>query len=124
MKKLYLLLAISGIFLTACTKGDYIPVQVDPYEWMRTHDKGIVAYVDYSNGNYIVDTYNGFTVVESWDGSSPREYDHQYAYFDSRGLQSIYNHSGNYFSKGRIIDSWLSWNEALYILEDLRFNVY
>jgi hypothetical protein len=124
MKKLYFLVVLSAIFLTACSKRDYIPVEVDVREWMRTHDEGVVAYVDFSTGNYIVETYNGYSVVESWDGSVPREYEYQYAYFSSRGVQSIYNRSGNYFSKGRIVESWLSWSEALYIIDDMRYNRY
>lgn len=124
MKKLYLIIPLAVLLFTACTKRDYIPVEVNPHEWMRTHDRGIVALVDYSTGNYIVDTYNGFAVVENWDGYAPSEYDEQYAYFDSRGIQTIYNYSMDYFSKGRIVENWLSWSDAMYILDDLRYTKY
>ena len=105
--------------LASCTKTDLLPANIDVNEFMRTRESGTVAYVDYYTGNYIVDTYRGFAVIESWGSAAPREYDEQYAYFSSRGLQTIYNYSGNYFSDGRIVDSWLTWSDAVYILDDL-----
>ncbi len=119
MKRFYLIPLCFVLFLAACSKRDYVPREVDPYDWMRTHDEAVVAYVDFYTGNYIVETYNGFSVVESWDGIAPREYDYEYAYFDNRGLQTIYNHAGNYFTKGRVIESWLTWSDALYVLDQI-----
>jgi hypothetical protein len=124
MKKLYVLFALTAILLTACTKKDYVPVQVDPTAWMRSHDQGIVAYVDYSTGNYIVETNEGYSVIESWGNYTPQENDREYAYFGSRGVQTIYNRSGNYFTEGKVVDSWLSWSEARYLLDDLGYNSY
>jgi len=122
MKKLYFLIPVLALAFAACTKRDYIPAEVDVRQWMRTHDRGVVAYIDYSTGNYIVDTYEGYSVVESWDRSMPIENDHTYAYFNSRGVQSIYNVSGDYFSKGRVVDHWLTWNEAIWLLDDLKWS--
>jgi hypothetical protein len=124
MKKLYLLLALTVILFSACTKRDYIPVQTNPAEWMRSHEEGVIAYVDFSTGNYIVETYEGYTVIESWGHYTPREYDYEYANFSSRGVQTIYNRSGDYFTEGRVVDSWLSWSDALYVLEDLNYQGY
>lgn len=120
MKYLYLIL-IATVTLTACSKRDYYPDRPDEYDWMRTHERGVVAYVDNYTGNYIVDTYNGFAVIESWGGIIPRTYDEEYAYFSNRGLQTIYNRQGNYFGKGRIVDSWLTWSDALYVLDELSY---
>ena len=119
----YALPCIIGIILfSACTKSDYYTAPPrDEYEWMRTHEKGSVAYVEYRTGNYIVETYNGYSVIESWGGTTPREYDQEYAWFSNRGVQSIYNFDGNYYTKGRIIDTRLSWQDALYILDQLNY---
>jgi hypothetical protein len=119
MKRLYILALLSVVVLTACSKRSYY--EMDEYEWMRTHERGTVAYVDSYTGNYIVETYNGFSVIESWDGITPRTYDDEYANFSSRGVQTIYNYSGNYFSKGRVVESWLTWSDALYILDDINY---
>ena len=123
MKKLYILPALIVMLFTACTKRDYVPVQTDPVDWMRSHDEGIVTYVDYNTGNYIIETYEGYTVVESW-GNSPRENDRVYAYFSSRGVQTIYIRSGNYFTEGRIVESWLSLSDAFYVLDELGYGGY
>ncbi|MBL7700473.1 MAG: hypothetical protein JNK79_20070 [Chitinophagaceae bacterium] len=119
MNKIYIFTVLIIVLFTSCTKRDYVPVEVDPYQWMRTHDEGIVSYVDYYTGNYIIETYEGYTVVESWGSYTPREYDREYAYFNSRGVQTIYNRSGDYFTKGRIVESWLSLSDAFYVLDQL-----
>jgi hypothetical protein len=125
MKKIYILTAFIAVLFTACTKRDYIPpTQMNPVDWMRSHDEGIVTYVDHTTGNYIIETYEGYTVVESWDGYSPREYEREYAYFSSRGLQTIYNRSGDYFKQGRIVESWLSLSDAFDVLDQLSYNGY
>ena len=124
MKKLYVFTALLAVLFTACTKRDYIPTQVNPNDWMRTHDEGIVTYVDYYTGNYIIETYEGYTVIETWGEYTPHEYDREYAYFGSRGVQTIYNRSGNYFTKGRVVESWLSLSDAFAILDELSYNNY
>lgn len=122
MKKLYIFTSLIIILFTACTKRDYVPVELDPYQWMRTHDEGIVSYVDYYTGNYIIETYEGYSVIESWGDYTPREYDREYAYFGNRGVQTIYNRSGNYFTQGRVVESWLSLSDAFYVLDQLGYN--
>jgi hypothetical protein len=121
MKRILLLSFLSVILLSACTKRDYVDRPVDPAQWMRTHDKGIVAYVDYYTGNYVIDTYGGFSVIESFSGYTPREYDEEYAYFGNRGLQTIYNWNGNYFTNNRVVDSWLTWSDAMYVLDQISY---
>ncbi len=121
MKRLLLLSFLAVMLLSACTKRDYISSPIDPYEWMRTHEKGVVAYVDYYTGNYIVDTYNGYAVIESFGGYVPREYDQEYAYFSNRGMQTIYNWSGDYFTSKRVVDSWLTWWDAMYVLDRISY---
>lgn len=122
MKKLFIFLPLLALLLAACSKKDYIPLEVNVNEWMRTHDHGIVAYVDYETGNYIVESFSGYSVIEPWENVTPVENDHEYAYFNNRGVQTIYNRSGNYFTKARIVDSWLSWSEAMYVLDELYYN--
>lgn len=119
MKRLYIFAALSVILLSACSKKDYY--EVDEYEWMRTHEEGTVAYVDTYTGNYIVETFDGFSVIESRDGSIPQKFDRAYAHFSSRGLQTIYNYHGNYFSTARIVETWLSWSDALYVLDRISY---
>jgi len=125
MKKLYILLPLVVLLFTACSKRDYYnEPEVNIADWMRSHDHGVVAYVDYATGNYIIETHSGYSVIENWGGVSPREFDDAYAYFSNRGVQTIYNYTGNYFTKGMVVESWLSWSDALYIIDDLRYQGY
>lgn len=121
MKLFYFLLIASSLVLSSCTKQVIVPDNIDVNEWMRTHEQGEVAYVDYYTGNYIVGTNRGYTVVESWGGVVPREYDRVYANFSLRGVQTIYNRSGNYFTQSGITESWLTWSQALYLLDELNY---
>jgi hypothetical protein len=119
MKKLYLLLILSGVILAGCSKRIHYEDDIDPDYWMRTHEKGVVAYVDYFSGNYIVDTNNGYAVIEAWGNVTPRENDREYGNFSNRGIQTIYNRDAGYFTEERVIESWLTWSEAMYLLDDI-----
>ncbi len=121
MKSFYLFSLLSFVLLaSSCSKKDYY-YPPDEYDWMRSHEKGTVAYVDSYTGNYIVSTYNGYAVIENFDGIYPHKYDDAYAHFSNPGTQTIYNYHGNYFSTGRVVDSWLSWQDALYLLDELSY---
>jgi hypothetical protein len=113
-----LLVAISFLVMS-CSKTDLPPENLDPGAWMRTHEAGEVAYTDYFTGNYIVQTHQGYAVVEGWGGYTPRDFDVLYAHFHFTGMQTIYNRSGNYFTKGRIVANWLTWGEAWYLLNQI-----
>lgn len=118
MKQIAVLFWVTATMLaTGCTKEDMPPENYDPGQWMQTHQRGEVAYTDYFSGNYIVQTSQGFAVVENWSGYVPRDFDVLYAHFQFSGMQTIYNRSGNYFTKGRIVANWLTWGEAWDILD-------
>lgn len=125
MKRLYFLIPVLLILFSSCYKRDYYR---DDYrtdaDWMRMHDHGTVAYVDYSNGNYIVDMPSGFAVVEYYGGVSPQQYDDVYAYFTSRGVQTVFNYSIGHYGQGRVVDSWLSWSDAMYLIDQLNYGGY
>jgi hypothetical protein len=86
---------------------------------MQTHQRAEVAYVDYFSGNYIVQTAQGFAVIENWSGYTPREGNMLYAHFQFTGMQTIYNRNGNYFTNGKIVANWLSYFEAMNILNQI-----
>lgn len=110
---------LSSLLAVGCTKSDLPPENYDPEQWMQTHQRGEVAYVDYFSGNYIVQTSQGFAVIENWSGYTPREFNVLYAHFQFSGMQTIYNRSGNYFTSGRIVANWLTWGEAWNILDQI-----
>jgi hypothetical protein len=112
-------MVISSLLFVGCTKSDVAPENYDPEQWMQTHQRGEVAYTDYFSGNYIVQTSQGFAVIENWSGYTPRDFDVLYAHFQFSGMQTIYNRSGNYFTSGRIVANWLTWGEAWNILDQI-----
>lgn len=118
-KTAIILFLIGTLGFTACTKGDLVPVNLDPDQFMRTHQSAEVVLSDYFSGNYIVQTRQGFAVVEGWGGIVPRDFDLLFGHFQFTGLQDIYNYRGNYFIRGRIVDTWLTWGEALYLLDQI-----
>lgn len=66
MKKIAAFILISlGLLAGGCTKTDIPPESYDPNVWMQTRQRGEVAYTDYFSGNYIVQTSQGFAVVET-----------------------------------------------------------
>jgi hypothetical protein len=110
---------LTALLFTACTKQDYVSGPSNEEQWMRSHEKGSVAYVDNYTGNYIVETYEGYSVIQSLGGIVPREYDNEYAWFNTNGSQSVYNYDGNYYTKENVIGSWLSWADALNLLNNI-----
>ena len=107
------------LFLASCTKQDYYSGPSNEEAWMRSHEKGNVAYVDNYTGNYIVETFDGYSVIQSLGGVIPRQYDTEYAYFSNPGSQTVYNYDGNYYSKERVIASWLTWSDALDVIDNI-----
>ena len=114
----YISVAVSLLF-SACTKTDLPPQNLDPNEWMQTHQRAEVTYDDYFSGNYIVQTPQGFAVVENWGGAGIRDFDVLYAHFQFTGMQTIYNRTRNYFTTGRVVANWLTWGEAWNILDQI-----
>lgn len=118
--KFTLLLALAGILaLSSCTKESYVYEGDGTQQWMQSHEKGSVALVDSYTGNYIVETYQGYSVVQSLGGVVPVKYDVEYAWFSNPGGQTVYNYDGNYYTKERVVASWLSWSDALITLDDI-----
>ena len=124
MKRLYFLIPVLMIVFASCYKRDYYPDYHNDTDWMRTHDHGVVAYVDYPTGNYIVDMHNGFAVVEYYGGATAERYDEVYAYFDNFGLQTVFNYSIGRYTQARVVDSWLTWSDAMYLLDQLSYGGY
>lgn len=123
MKKFLFLFLIPLLALASCAKQVETPVNIDVNQWMQTHESGRVAYVDFSSGNYMVETGSGYAVIEAW-GYTPRTYDVVYAHFSMNGVQQIYNRNGNYLTQGRIVSSWLSYFEAMDLLDRMSNNFY
>lgn len=119
-KSLLFLLLPALLFLTSCSKTTEVPSQpVDINQWMQSREAGRVAEIDYFSGNYMVQTNRGYSVIEAW-GATPRIGDEVYGHFSFRTTQQIFNRSGNYFTTGRVHDYWLSYFQAIQLMQSLR----
>jgi hypothetical protein len=121
MKKILFFTFLASTLFMGCSKQVQRPVNINPEKWMQTHEEGRVAFTDYFNGNYIVETNRGYTVIEAYGGYTPGDFDFVYGNFSYRGVQDIYNYNGNYFTTGRVVDYWLSYSQARYLLDELSY---
>jgi hypothetical protein len=118
MKKLFTLSAIfllAVILLSSCRKTDVIVTNNESY-WLN-QDEGEVVYSDPSCSYWVIETYNGYTVIHTNSVNKPYEGDLVYGNFSSRGTRDMYNFQGRFVFTGTVIEYWLSYNEALDVLD-------
>jgi len=118
MKKIFTLsaaLLLFTILLSSCKKDRIIPGNDEAY-WL-SKEQGEVVYSDVSCSYYVVETYNGYTIVRSYSGSLPYEGDLLYGNFSNLGTRDMYNYSGRFVFTGTVTDYWLSYNAALDALD-------
>ena len=118
MKKLFTLSAtilLSVILLSSCRKADVIVTNNENY-WLN-QEEGEVVYSDPSCNYWVVETYNGYTVIQSSSFNKPYEWDLIYGNLSNRGTRDMYNFQGRFVFTGTVIEYWLSYNEALDVLD-------
>ena len=118
MKKLFTLSAtfiLAIILLSSCRKNDIVITNNEAY-WL-SKEEGEVVYSDPTCNYCVVETYNGYNVVYSSSGSKPYEGDFLYGNFSSRGTRDMYNYSGRFVFTGTVTDYWLTYNQALDVLD-------
>lgn len=112
MKKIFTLSVISILTMalfSSCYKSTYID-QDDRY-WL-SQERGQVVYSSPTCDFYVVQTYNGYQVIQSWDGYRPFEGTILYGNFSSYGTRSFYSPENGGLISGEVIDFWLSYGAA------------
>ena len=118
MKKIFTLAAtflLAVVLLSSCVK-EHIVVPNNEAYWLN-QDEGEVVYVDPSCNYWVLQTYGGYDVVRSSSGSMPYEGELIYGNLSSRGSRDLYNYSGKYVFGATITDYWLTYSQALDILD-------
>jgi len=118
MKKLFTLSAIfllAVILLSSCRKTDVIVTNDESY-WLN-QEEGEVVYSDPSCNYWVIETYNGYTVIHTNSVNKPYEGELVYGNFSNRGTKSMYNFQGRFVFTGTVIEYWLTYNEALDVLD-------
>jgi hypothetical protein len=118
MKSIFTLSAtflLSIVLLSSCAKNDVIATNNESY-WLN-QEEGEVVYSDPSCNYWVVETYNGYTVIQSSYANKPYEGDLIYGNLSNRGTRDFYNFQGKFVFTGTAIEYWLSYNEALDVLD-------
>ena len=118
MKKIFTLSAtflLAVILLSSCRKTDVIVSNNEAY-WLN-QEEGEVVYSDASCNYWVVETYNGYTVIQTNSYNKPYEGDLVYGNFSSRGTRDMYNFQGKFVFTGTVIEYWLSYSQALDVLD-------
>jgi hypothetical protein len=112
MKKIFtfsILALISITLFSACTKRTYLDTGED--YWL-SQERGQVVYSSQTCDYYVVQTYNGYEVIRSWDGFRPFEGTILYGNFSTYGTRNFYDPSSGTLVNAEIMDYWLSYAAA------------
>lgn len=120
MKKIFTIstiLILSVAVLAGCSKRGYDYGSDEDY-WL-TKERGEVVYSDSYCPYYVVETYNGYTIVRSSSGFTPYEGSVVYGDFSRRGYRDFYNRSDGTIIRGEVTDYWLTYGDAQYLVDNL-----
>ena len=117
MKRI-LLIAFPLMFLFAsCRREDVRPGEpIDESYWLN-QERGVVTYSEYTCDYFILETYNGFTIMRSWGSFTPLRGSVLYGSFSRTGSRTFYNRSEGYLVQGDVRDYWLSYYEAIDLMD-------
>ena len=118
MKKIFTLSAtfvLAVVLLSSCVKDQIVVTNNENY-WL-SKEEGEVVYSEPGCNYWVVETYNGYNVVYTNSGNMPYEGDLVYGNFSSRGTRDLYNFSGKFVFAGTVIEYWLTYNQALDVLD-------
>lgn len=119
MKKIFTLssiLILTVIVLAGCSKRGYYGNDED--YWL-SKERGEVVYSDSFCPYYVVETYNGYTIIRSSSGYAPHEGSVIYGNLSVRGIKDIYNRSDGTIITGEVTDYWLTYGDAQYLIDNL-----
>jgi hypothetical protein len=123
MKKLFTqfsLLALTVVLLVSCTKNE-VHYNDNDNHWLDK-EYGVVVYSDGYCPFYVLETYNGYTIVRSTGGYMPYEGDEIYGDISRYGYRDLYNYTENSIIRGEVVEYWLSYSEAQYMIDEMCYS--
>ncbi|HEX2846788.1 MAG TPA: hypothetical protein VHN59_09575 [Chitinophagaceae bacterium] len=118
MKKIFTfssILILSVVILAGCTKRSYYD---DGNDYWLSKEYGVVVYSDSYCPYFVVETYNGYTIIRS-GGYRPYEGDEIYGDLSRTGYRDLYSYTDNVVFRGEVTDYWLTYGEAQYMIDNL-----
>src|SRR5689334_20088220 len=112
MKKIFTLsfsALLAGLLLVSCVRDSY-PNNDENY-WL-SKERGEVVYSDSYCNYYVVETYNGYTIVRAYGSYKPYEGAIVYGNFSNNGTRDFYNRSSGVVFSGTVTDYWLDYASA------------
>lgn len=113
MKRIFTLSALivtAALVLGGCVKNR-VHYEFDEGYWL-SKERGEVVYSDPYCSYYVVESYYGFNIVQTYASYKPFEGAMVYGNFSSRGTRDMYNRSTGYVFTGSVTDFWLTYTEA------------
>lgn len=120
MKKIFTLssiLILSVVVLVGCTRRSSYYYDDGTDYWLRK-EYGVVAFSDLYCPFVVVETYNGYTIINT-NGYRPYEGDEVYGDLSRTGYRDLYNYTENRVFRGDVVDYWLTYGEAQYLIDNL-----
>ena len=114
MKRIFTLSALAltlSVFFASCVKT-YVGNGPDDESYWLSKEQGEVVYSDTYCSYYVVETYNGYTVIQAFGSYKPYEGTIVYGNFSNRGTRDFYDYTSGYVFTGTVTDYWLSYLEA------------
>jgi hypothetical protein len=111
MKKILLFVLPLFLLFASCRKEISGPI-ADESQWLNK-ERAVVVSSDINCPYYVVETYGGYSVLKSWDGTIPYQGSVMYGDFSSWGVKTFYNRSERYMAHADVTEYWLGYYDAL-----------
>ncbi len=117
MKKIFTLSATALLFaflFTGCLKSDY----GNNGNYWYSKERGQVVFSSLTCNYFVVQTINGYAVVQAYGINKPFEGDIVYGNFSSWGSRDILDDSSGTIFSVTVMDYWLTYIQAQVIIND------
>lgn len=125
MKKIFTLSSLAvllAVVISSCTRS-YRDYGRDE-DYFLSQERGVVVFSDSYCPYYVVETQFGYTIIESFSSYTPYEGSIIYGDLSGIGVRDLYNYTNRTIIRGDVVDYWLSYYDAQYLIDNLCYYGY